>query len=128
MSRVNDPRLRLSPLARPATPSVVHMPIEFVLLAAVLSRLEVVGDRRSTWSLGKYDIEDCRRGFGALKLRADGGGVDRPNDEEVRGESTLGETGLFDRFVSSSCSGRGPTVGEETAGEVGVAGTTALMF
>lgn len=120
-SFVSDPRLLLSPFPRPAfNPSTVQMPIEFVLFAAALSLDETIGDRRSTWSLEKYEMDDCRRGFGALKLRALGGGVESPSDEDVRGDS-IGETGPAATLLSSNCSGRGPTVGEVTAGEFGTA-------
>ena len=71
-------------------------------------------------------MDDCRRGFGALKLRALGGGVESPSDEDVRGDN-IGEVGPEQRLLSSNCNGRGPMVGEVTAGEVGVAGA-ALIF
>lgn len=125
-SLVNDPRLLLSPFARPAAladPSAAQTPKELVLRPNVLS---LDGDRRSTWSLGKYEIDDWRRGFDALKLRALGGGVESPSDEDVRGDNT-GEVGPLERLLSSSCSGRGPTVGEVTEGEDGVAGAALII-
>ena len=69
-------------------------------------------------------MEDCRLGFGDLKLLADGGGVDSPKDDMVFGDST-GDDGPLDTLLSSSCNGRGPTVGEEA---VAVADTTALIL
>lgn len=121
-SFISDPRLLRSPFARPST---VQMPMECVLLGDT-PLLEMVGERRSTWSLGKYEMEDCRRGFGDLKLRALGGGVESPRDDTVRGDST-GDELPGERLLSSNCRDRGPIVGEETAGELGVADATALM-
>lgn len=72
-------------------------------------------------------MDDCLRGFGCLKLRALGGGVESPSDEAAYGDNGGGETGPAEILLSSSCRGRGPTVGEVTVGEVGVA-SAALMF
>ena len=127
-SFINDPKLLLSPFARPAiaVSSTDQIPMELGLLTEAFSLEETVGDRKSTWSLGKYEIDDCLRGFGGLKLRALGGGVESPSDEEVRGDS-IGEVGTAEILLSSSCKGRGPTVGEVTAGEVGVAGAALML-
>lgn len=92
------------------------MPIELVLLGETPGLDEMLGERKSTWSLVKYEMDDCLRGFGDLKLRSVGGGVERPSDEAVRGERTGEDVG--ERLLSSSCSGRGPAVGEETAGDL----------
>ena len=59
-----------------------------------------------------------------MKLLADGGGVESPSDDAVRGDIT-GDDRPGDKLISSNCNGRGPAVGEDP---VGVAGATALMI
>lgn len=123
VSFTSDPRLRLSPLMRPST---AQIPMECVLRGETPGLEETVGERKSTWSLGKYEMEDCLRGLGDLKLRAVGGGVSSPRDEAARGERIGEEEG--EKLLSSSCNGRGPTVGEEEVpGDLEVAGAAALI-
>lgn len=98
---VGAPRLLLSPLLLPTRLglSSPHTPIELLRRG----KPGVAGERVSandTWSLAKYEMDDWRRAFGDLKLRADGGGVDRPLREE-RGEST-GDARHAGRLLSMS--------------------------
>ena len=109
----SSPMLRLSPFTFETAPacSSPHTYIDCVLRDIARP---FAGSRAScdgTWSLGKYDIEDCRRGFAGLNARAEGGGVERPRPVDV------GDTAEEGKLLSSSCNGRGADVGEATIGD-----------
>lgn len=74
---------------------------------------------KGTWSLGKYEIDDCLWGFGGLQARAEGGGVERPRPwRDPLGEHTdVGEVVAEGKLPSISCNGRGTEVGESAGRE-----------
>ncbi len=113
--RESSPILRLSPFFPFELTLACSSPQTYIDCVLRDAALPFVGCRAScggTWSLGKYDIEDCRRGFAGLNARADSGGEDSPRPLRV------GETAEAGKLLSTSCSGRGAEVGDRTAGAV----------
>ena len=114
-----------------ALTSSAHTPIECVR-RDVLPFAAARPSKGATWSLGKYEIEDCRL-FGGLNARAEGGGVERPRPTSVcacvRGDDAdVGELAMEDVFPSINCSGRGAAAGgEHPDAGAGTGAVTALI-
>lgn len=125
------PKLRLSPFILEAIllSSWLHTPTELLLLGGALLS-ENVGDRQfgDAWSLGKYEMDDCRLELPERKVQAVGGGVDRPSDDKARGDNkVVGDSNASGTLLSRSWRGRGPKdVGER--GDTGTAVTVLVLL